>query len=85
MFVPQIGEIHKGVYVKTLEIPLRRPYQEMFFSLGFWKRILEVQETTETLTPLYGHPWQVASQPTIIWTALVTGQETPMGIQQQSS
>ena len=55
MFVPQIGEIHKGVYVKTLEITLRRPYQEMFFSLGFWKRILEVQETTETLMPLYGH------------------------------
>lgn len=56
MFVPQIEEIHKGVYAKTLEISLRRLYQEMFFSFGFWKRILEVQETTETLMPIYGHP-----------------------------
>lgn len=40
MFVPQIEDIHKGVYAKTLEISLRRLYQEMFFSFGFWKRIL---------------------------------------------
>lgn len=66
MLVPQIEEIHKGVYAKTLEISLRRPYQQMFFSLGFWKRILEVQETTETLMPLCGYSQQVASHPAII-------------------